>query len=816
MVVSICSRREEMAKVQPFEAGSTERVRKLNAALSSTPRTICLHRARAYTEIFSQTEDEPNEVRFAKAFTRTLKDLPPIIAENELIVGAPTCRIRGTAVFPEVSGAWLRGEIDTLSSRQWMPCGVTPQQVQEVKEIMRYWQGRTLYDRWAKACPSGVVTKVIGKGWADSGWSVYSNGYHFTPPWELILHNGISWYEDQVREALANSTNTEYSDLAQMGGNHFYQALLMTTAAIKDFAGKYSQKARELAGQESDPKRKEELLSISEALERVPYHGARSFREAVQSLCFIMVLLHIECTGPTYTTGRIDQYLYPFYEADIQAGSLSRQEALELIECLFIKLSGIFILETNQAARVHPGYRNSQTISLGGVDTTGKDASNDLSYLCLEAAESLRSIVPDVVLLYHPRETPYSLKMKAAELVTMGLGIPKIINTEIIKSELMNVGYSTNEAGIGWIQGCTEPYGPGCKQYGHSVGSRLNLPMALEAVLFNGRKRTPNQPGSGDLLGRETGDPRQFNNFNEFLDAVKAQIAQQISDGHTASSWAAWVKARYFPILLQSLFTDACIERGLSANAGGAKIYVGPGIAPSGGVGTFADSLAAIKKLVFEEKKISMAELLKAVDANFDGYETTRQMLINHAPKFGNDNDYVDDLARQIWQFVNDEVQKHITPFGNRNVASTCTPMASIVEGTKTWATPDGRKAGQPFSNHVGPTDGLDVNGAVGNINSVTKLDMSQHWGAIHNLYFVNVDSEEKMHQMIDLIDLFISRGGYHVQINCQDKQVFIDAQKHPMRYQGLMVRVAGYVAYFVELPKELQDQIIGRTSHYV
>jgi len=326
----------------------------------------------------------------------------------------------------------------------------------------------------------------------------------------------------------------------------------------------------------------------------------------------------------------------------------------------------------------------------------------------------------------------------------------------------------------------------------------------------------PDQSGSGELLGLETGDPTRFSTFDDFMNAVKAQIAQQLRDAHLASSWAEWVQARHFPVLLQSLFTDACIERGLPANAGGAKINVGPGIVPSGGVGTLADSLAVIKKIVFEEKNVSIAKLVQAIDANFEGYETLQDTLVNKVPKFGNDIDYVDDIAREIWQFVNAEVQKHITPLGNRNVASTCFPVSNIMEGARTWATPDGRKAGKPFSNHVGPTDGLDVNGPVGNINSVTKLDMSRHWGAIHNLYFVNVDSEEQVHKMIDLIDLFLSRGGYHVQINCQDKEVFIDAQKHPKRHRGLMVRVAGYVAYFVELPKELQDQIIGRTSHYI
>jgi formate C-acetyltransferase len=513
--------------------------------------------------------------------------------------------------------------------------------------------------------------------------------------------------------------------------------------------------------------------------------------------------------------GRIDQYLYPYYKADIEKGVLTPQEAQELIELLFIKWSSPLLLYGAEAAKTRPGYQAQPTFCLGGVDAEGRDASNELTYLFLEAAESL-NITSDLVLLCHPRETPYALKMKAAELNGLGLAVPKLFNTEVIKAALMEQGFSAEEARVGWIQGCTEPYGPGCKQYGHSAASIINLPMALEAVLFNGRKRMPDQPMSGELVGVETGDPCQFSSFDDFMGALKIQIAQQIRDGHIAGSWVEWVQARHFPLMLQSLFTDACIERGLTAQAGGAKINVGPGIVPCGGLATTADSLAAIKKLVFEEKKISMEELLRAIDANFEGYETVRQMLINHAPKFGNDIDYVDNLAAEILRFTNNEAKSHITPLGNRNVLSTCRPMSNATEGARVWATPDGRKAGTPLSNHLGPTEGMDVNGPVAHINSMTKLELDGHWGAVHNMYFVNIDSKEKLHRMVHLIDLYFSRGGYHLQLNCQDKGVLIDAQKHPERYRGLMVRVAGYAAYFVDLPESIQDQIIGRTSMHV
>jgi len=809
----IVSKRERIAKAQPSEAGSTERVGELNAMLLCVPRSVCLHRARAYTKVFSETEGEPRPIRFAKAFAKTLQDLPAVIAEGELIVGMPTCRTGAITFYPEFQVAWMRKEIDTLSRRESSPVQISPEQVDEVKEMLRYWQDRTIFDLWAKACPPEITAKVVNTGWADIADMWSTHGCHFCPPFEQVLNNGICSFEARTRDAL---DIIDQADPEHMGKNHFYQALLIVIAAIKDFTNKYSQKALELARHEPDEKRKSELLRIAETLERVPYHQARSFYEAIQAVSLLMTLCHIEGTGGAYTLGRIDQYLYPFYVADIEKGLLTPQQAQELIECLFIKVNQNLRLLPIESARRVPGYTPVQVISLGGIDSTGKDASNELSYLFLDAAASVRTIQPDIVLLWHPRETPYSLKMKAAEINALGLGIPKLFNTETTKTELVDIGYSVEEANVGWIHGCSEPWGPGCKQYGHVAGSLLNMLMALEAVFFNGRKRMPGQLGSGELLGEETGDVRQFASFDEFMQAVKTQIAREIRDGAIASGWAQWVKGRHFPLLLQSVFTDACIERGLPANAGGAKINVGPGIVISGGLATLADSLAAIKKLVFEEKKIRMEELLQAIDADFEGYETIRDILINQAPKFGNDIDYVDDLAREIFRFVNTEARKYISPLGNRNFANTVWPMSNVVQGSKVWATPDGRKAGTQLSNHVGPTDGMDVDGPTANINSVTKLDHDQQFGCIHNLYFMNIDNEEKMHNMVNLFDLFFSRGGHHIQVNCQDKEIFIDAQKHPERYRGLMVRVAGYVAYFVDLPKESQDQIIGRTSHYL
>jgi pyruvate-formate lyase len=331
-------------------------------------------------------------------------------------------------------------------------------------------------------------------------------------------------------------------------------------------------------------------------------------------------------------------------------------------------------------------------------------------------------------------------------------------------------------------------------------------------VLYNGQKRMPNQNMSDEVVGVETGDPRQFRNFEEFKAAVKTQIAQQVRDGHIASSYADKVKMKYMPLLLQSLFTEACIERGQWANAGGAEINCGPGLPIAGGIATIADSLAAIKKLVYDDRKISMDELIAAIDADFEGHEPLRQMLIHDAPKYGNDDDYVDGIAREMWQFYTAEARRYITALGNRNEGSCCVVTGYASAGAFSWATPDGRRAGEPLSNHVGPTDQRDTSGPLAHIKSVTKLGLDSGFGTVHNMYLGNIDSRQRLHQMVDLIDLYHSLGGHHIQINCQDKKVLIDAQEHPGNYPSLVVRVAGYMANFVELPKHIQDEIINRT----
>jgi formate C-acetyltransferase len=556
-------------------------------------------------------------------------------------------------------------------------------------------------------------------------------------------------------------------------------------------------------------------VKIAENCDRVPYHPARNFYEAIQSVWFVHTLMHVEGTGPVYTFGRFDQYMYPFYDADIQSGLISKEQAQELIENFYINTNNNLFLYDTQSAYNSAGFTQYQVISLGGIDEWGKDASNELTYLCMDAAKSVRTVQPDLSLLCHPRETPYELKYRATELVQAGLGLPKFHNTETIKTALLQLGYTLQEASVGWVRGCTEPYGPGSKQFGHTAGAFVNIVMAFEAALFNGIKQMPDQKWSGQQIGLATGNAEDFASYEDLLDAVKAQITYVLQEAHVGGSYMEMAQSQ-FPQLLQSLFTDGCIEKVLPANAGGAKINVGPGLAVCSGWATITDSLAAIKKLVFEEKKITMKQLLEALKADFVGHEALRQLLINDVPKFGNDVDYVDDIARDIFKYVHDESRKLTGIHGNINSIGTDISVSHIIFGSMIGATPDGRNAGQALSDNVAPTSQKDVNGPVAHINSVTKMPLQREFGSIHNIYLTNVDSDEKRHNVINIVDAYHRRGGHHLQINCIDKGVLIDAQNNPDKYPTLMVRVAGYCAYFNDLSKYVQDYIIDRTSHLV
>ncbi len=799
------------------ELGSTSRVKSLSRTFHKLRPSICLHRARAYTNVYLNTEGEPAVLRRAKAFAYTLEILPPVILDKELILGYPGCKPRSVTVKPEYHAAMLMEEIDRLDVREHDPYVITEREKREYKEgLGPYWKDKTVYDFWTKRCPDEIQQKVIGTGYADCSNMVLGAvmGHHMCPPFEDILRHGLLSFRE---EAEKNMGALDLSDPDDAGKEHFYMAMMIICDAIEKYAGRHGDMAMELACKEKDPARIEELKKMAEICRRVPREPARGFHEALQSFWFIQYLLHVEGTGPAISPGRFDQYMYPYYRKDIESGVLTRESAQELLECLWIKMTNVMWFNGEMDAYFFPGYVPFQNLAVGGLNReTGKDATNELSYLCIDALMETRTTQPTLSVILH-KNSPQEFRLKVADLVALGLGHPSIFNFETLKTMAMSLGYSEKEAMDVGVMGCVEPVGAGV-QYGHSGGSFLNAPMCLEFVFSDGVKRVPDQVGSGKRLGLATGDVADIQTFEEFKAQVMRQMAEQIRVAHIGDLYAEQVLAEYFPNPFQSLLTRDCLSIGKDVTQGAARINVGPAVDMLG-LADLVDSLAVVKKLVFEEKKVSLEELSKAMAANFEGYEVLRQRLINEAPKYGNDVDEVDTLAVEVLDAFGAKVEEYRGFRGNHNMGLNAPASVNVPLGFTVGALPSGRRAAEPLSDGVSPAPGRDKEGPTAVIQSITKLNhCSLRLGTLANLWLSGDSLNHMAGKKIfgHLLEAFHEQGGHHLQVNSISKRILRKAQKEPEKYPTLMVRIAGYSAYFIDLSESLQEHIISRTEHSI
>lgn len=794
------------------ELGSTERVRNISRRFHAVRPSICLHRARAYTQVYKETEGQPSIIRRAKALARTLDIMPALIPEDELIVGYPACKPRSITVKPELHTPWLKTDIDRLNERDQDPYIVTDREKKEFKEeIAPYWDGKTLYDMWKARCPEDIAWKVMGTGFGSVAAMLYTMGYHYNPDYEEIFKKGLGGYRKLASDKMAvlNPSNPE-----DIGKEQFYRAIIMVCDAIENHARKYAAKARELLSNESNPERKKELEGIAQICETVPHGAPRTFHEAVQALWFIECIAYIEGTGPVIPLGRFDQYMYPFYRKDIDEGRLIREKAQELIECLWFKMNGIMWFHDALNATSSAGYVPFNNTIVGGVDRYGGDATNELSYLCIDAMMETRTVQPSLSVMLHPK-SPEELRLKVADLVALGLGHPSIYNLRTSMLSCMTLGYSLSEAMNCYIKGCNEPAAVGGMQYGFAAGGWCNLGMATEFAFSRGIKTVKRQKGSGNRIGIDTEDPRSFQTFEELKEAVKKQIEYQIQVAHTAGQYVLQAAKQDFGLPFQSMLTKDCLERGKDVLDGGARVYVGPGI-EFVGIADVADSLAAVKKLVYEDKKVSMDELCKALEVNFEGYEGLRQLLLTHAPKYGNDVDYVDLLAVELLDYGANIAWSLRTIYGNRNTPVNAPASANVPFGFPVGALPSGRKASEPLADGCSPAPGMDMCGPTAVIKSVTKLNHANINGTLFNLWLsgLSLSSLEGKRRFVELVRTYQDLGGHHIQVNTIAKETLRDAQKQPLKYPTLMVRVAGYSAYFIDLSRPVQNHIISRVEH--
>ncbi len=814
----------KMTKNEVLDNGSTDRVKRLNVQARSEQHAICLERARAYTEVYKITEPLAPITRRAMATAKALDTTPPFILEGELIVGGEGSALKSWPLHPELESNWImmEGGLGAIVTRKVLPVRSTPEQIKEFEEeISPYWQDKTIIARLFSTAPQFLLERCYGAGFVEGIFMAGILGTHGNPDWEYIMANGLNGIKKRAQERL---DAWDFMNVDDVGKNLFYQAVIMEMEAIERFARKYGAYALKLADEEKDPKRKAELEQIGEICQHVPHEAPRTFREAVQALWFVLCTWHME--GGTGTSlNRFDQYMYPFYKKDMESGLLTKEEAQEILECLWIKLSSIGGLADSTTSSFLSGSAIFLNTQVGGTDKYGNDATNDLSYLVIDSLISTHTIQPHLSVRLHPG-SPEKFRMKMVDLIAAGMGHPSIYNDTVTKEILLQHGVNIAEANDYGSGGCMEVGKRGA--YWWTPGTWINLGMAVEMAFTNGCKRA-GMPGlkSGERLSVETGDPRSFKTYEDFENAVKKHIATAVQSD-VAFARIIVELYRHYPVVIQSVLTKDGLERGLPFHEGGAYSSSCPGL-DGMGIPDLGNSLAAVKKLVYDDKKITMDQLCEALDHNFEGYEDIRQMCLQ-APKYGNDDDYADRITQQIFVWLCDYVKTFPGVLAKRDpdqatarlrhqVGLALAPLSgSVVFGAQVGALPSGRKAGEPLGDSCAPYMGTDVKGPTAALKSVAKIPHYKTHGTITNMYLAygSLTNDAGRQRLSDLIQAYFDQGGAHVQFNIMDKDVLRDAQAHPEKYPTLLVRVAGYSAYFVELTKEVQDSIISRTVHSV
>ena len=838
-----------MKKYNTSRIPKSERITRLVHNLYAKMPEIESARAVLVTESYKQTENEPLIIRRAKAFEHILKNIPIIIRDEELIVGSSTLAPRGRQTFPEFSYEWLEQEFDTVATREADQFYISDQAKVELKEANAYWKGKTTSEL-ATAYMAPETLTAMAHNIFTPGNYFYNGVGHITVQYEKVLAIG---YEGIIAEAKAELAGCRPGDADYATKSRFLEAVILSCEAVILYANRYAVLAEEMAVQCSDEKRKAELLTIASNCRRVPAKGAASFHEACQSFWFVQQLLQMESSGHSISPGRFDQYMYPYYEKDIKAGKLTREQAQELIDCIWVKLNDLNKCRDAESAKGFAGYSLFQNLIVGGQDAEGKDATNDLSFMCIEASFHVFLPMPSLSIRVW-NGSPYDLLIRAAELTRTGIGLPAYYNDEVIIPSLMSRGVTLEEARGYNIIGCVEPQVPG-KTMGWHDAAFYNMCRVLELVFTGGMD-------CGAQIGPKTQPVEEMTSFEELVEAYKTQMNYFIELLVNADNAIDQAHAERMPLPYLASMVDDCIKRGKPCESGGC-IYNFTG--PQGfGIANVADALFAIKKLVFEEKKVTMAEYKKALMFNYgqevnalvvsqvagnvtrklaeQGIQPTADMvaratqeviknsvtsedkkrfdellqMIEEVDKFGNDEDEVDQLAREVAYTYTKPLLQYRNPRGGQFQAGLYPVSANVSLGAQTGATPDGRLAGTPMADGVSPSAGKDKNGPTAAANSVSKLDHGiASNGTLYNQKFhpSALSGEAGLDKFVNMIRSYFDRKGSHVQFNVVSRETLLDAQKHPENYKHLVVRVAGYSALFTTLSKSLQDDIIRRTE---
>ena len=785
--------------------GPTQRHIALKENFLKQVPSISTHRARAITKIAKENPGLPKAVLRGKCFRYCCETAPLVIQDNELIVGAPNGAPRTGAFSPDIAWRWMKDEIDTISSRPQDPFFISD----EDKKIMReelfpFWEGKSVDEYCEQQYRDAGMWELSGESYvSDCSYHAVNGGGDSNPGYDVILmKKGML---DIIKEAEEKLAELDFENPEDIDKIYFYKSQIDTAEGVMIYAKRLSDYARELAAKEMDPKRRAELEKIAEVNARVPAHAPTTFWEAIQAVWTIESLLVVEENQTGMSIGRVDQYMYPFFKADLEAGRLTEYEAFDLAGCMLVKMSEMMWITSADGSKFFAGYQPFVNMCVGGVTRDGRDATNDLTYLLMDAVRHVRIYQPSLATRVH-NKSPQKYLKKIVDVIRSGMGFPAIHFDDTHIKMMLAKGCSIEDSRDYCLMGCVEPQKSG-RLYQWTSTAYTQWPICIELVMNQGvplwyeKQVCPNY-----------GELEDFDTYEKFEAAVKEQIKYVTKWSSVGTVISQRIHRDLAPKPLMSMMYEGCMETGRDVSAGGAMYNFGPGVIWSG-LATYADSMAAIKKLVYEDKKYSLRQLNEALKAEFKGYEQVKADCLA-APKYGNDDDYADLIAADLINFTEAEHRKYKTLYsvlshGTLSISNN-TPFGQLL-----GASANGRDAWMPLSDGISPTQGADFKGPTAIIKSISKMSNdNMNIGMVHNFKLMAglLDTPEGENGIITLVRTACMLGNGEMQFNYLDNNTLLDAQKHPENYRDLVVRVAGYSAFFVELCKDVQDEIISRT----
>jgi formate C-acetyltransferase len=791
----------------------TSRLKHLKDVIISAEPGLCIERARIYTRVYQENESLPIVRKRAVALRKTLEESSIYINDGELIVGNTASREKYAAIFPEYAVDWIFSEIDGIGNRPTESYGATDKMKSEVKELCSWWKGKTLQDR-ADVNFIPVLKAINESGIVHAEGNMTAGDGHIAANMARVLELGIGGYAASVRRTDEALDFTSYEDLKK---HQLYLGMLDALVGLSNWIRRYEVLARSQAIACTEETRKAELEEIARTCAAIAENAPTNFRQALQLTCFVQLALQIESNGHSVSLGRMDQYLYPFYRRDTLSGCITSEQVKELLSCTWLKLLAVKKVRSWSHTRFSAGGPLYQNVTIGGVMQDGKDAVNELSFLILKSVGDMKLTQPNLSVRYHKGMSDEFLKA-AIEVIREGFGMPAFNNDEIVIPGMLKLGVSLEDARDYSAIGCIEVAVPGKWGYRTTGMSFLNLMRVFLATLNSGKDTI-----TGRTFHSGAGTLESFQSFDALMAAWKEQLAYYAKASIGIDSAIDMALEELVPDILCSTFTDDCIARGKHIKEGGAIYDWVSGLQV--GIANLGNSLAAIKKFVFEERSVRPKQLLDALESDFSGPsgELLRLRLLNQAPKYGNDDDYVDSLIVEAYgAYVEEMAKYHNTrygrgPIGGGYYPGTSSISANVPSGSVVPATPDGRHAWTPLAEGCSPTQGTDTHGPTAVFKSITKLPTMDIFGGVllnQKLTPQMLSGDGQRDKLIALLRTFFDEyKGWHVQYNIVSRESLLDAKKNPARHRDLVVRVAGYSAYFNDLAAETQDDIIARTE---